>query len=62
MKFIKQIFRIILSIPLCLLGLHLFSLGDFGNMIMFMAIYIGVSLMLEPLFNYWKKKQNKKTK
>ncbi|MEA3451475.1 MAG: hypothetical protein U9Q83_06175 [Bacteroidota bacterium] len=58
-KIVKHISRIIFAIVLSLLGLQFFDFGTFGNMFMFMAVYIGASLMIEPLFNYWEEKQNK---
>jgi len=59
MKILKHTVRIIFALVLCLLSLQFFDFGAFGNMFMFMAVYIGVSLIIEPLFNIWEEKQNK---
>lgn len=59
MKFLKQILRLALAIPLGLLAVSLFKFGSFGNIIMFMLIYIGASLIIEPLFNIWEGKKSK---
>jgi hypothetical protein len=61
-KFFRHITRIIIAAALCLLALKYFHLNDFGNILMFMGIYIGVSLMLEPLFNKIEQKYIKNKK
>lgn len=62
MKFLKQVLRLAFAIPLGLFAISLFKFGSFGNVIIFMVIYIGASLIIEPLFNIWEGKKNKTKK
>jgi uncharacterized membrane protein len=59
-NFIRHVVRIIFSVILSLFGLMFFNFGTFGNMIMFMGIYIGISLMIEPIFQNWEEREKNK--
>ena len=59
-NFIRHITRIIFAAVLGFIVVKYLHFETFGNILMFMAIYIGISFMLEPLFLYWEKKHYKK--
>lgn len=60
MKFLKQILRILLSVPICIFGYRFFKFETFGNIIMFMGVYIVISFLLEFIFKKIEKKQPQK--
>ncbi len=61
-NFIRHVTRVVFSVVLSIFGLMFFNFGTFGNMIMFMGIYIGISLMIEPIFQNWEEREQKKNK
>ncbi len=61
-NFIRHVARVVFSVVLSIFGLMFFNFGTFGNMIMFMGIYIGISLMIEPIFQNWEEREQKKNK
>lgn len=61
MKFLKQVLRIGISVPLCIIGYRFFEFGTFGNMMLFMAVYLLISIILEVIFKQFENK-NRKTK
>jgi len=60
-KFLKHLTRIALAIPLCLLSMKLVELNDVFQILLFGAIYVLVSLIIEPVFEKFeqRKQQNK---
>ncbi len=59
-KFIKHISRIVLSIPLCILSIIYLDLNEFLQILLFAAIYVLISLLIEPVFQNWQKSNKKK--
>ena len=59
-KFTKQILRIILAIPLCILSMKLVELNGIFKVLLFTAIYVLVSLLIEPIFDGIEKRQQQK--
>lgn len=50
MKLLKNIIRVVLAAPLCILSIKLVELNDLFQIILFVAIYVLVSLIIEPIF------------
>lgn len=50
MKFLKHLLRVVLSVPLCILSIKFVELNDLFQIILFVAIYMLVSLLIEPIF------------
>lgn len=59
-NFIRHITRIVISGFIGFIVVNKIHFDSFGNILMFMALYIGISFILEPFFRFWEKKYRKK--
>jgi hypothetical protein len=58
LKFLKHFLRIALAVPLSILALKYFKFESFGNVMLFLAIYLLVSFLLEFIFKIFDKEKN----
>ena len=56
-KFFKHTLRILLAVPLSFFALKFSNFKSFGNVLMFMGIYILIGIILEYIFNKFEKKE-----
>lgn len=61
-NFIRHITRIALAGFIGFVVIKKIHFDSFGNILMFMALYIGISFILEPFFRFWEKKYYNKNK
>ena len=57
---IRHISRLLLATGLSILSLKWFKFDNFIQILFFMGIYIGVSLIIEPVFYHWENKYKTK--
>ncbi len=60
MKLLKNILIIVVALPICIFFYKIFQFGTFGNIILFMSIYILVSIIFEVIFGKLIKNKQKK--
>jgi len=48
-KLLKNILRLIIAIPLSLLGLKYLKWSSFWNIILFLCVYLAISILIELL-------------
>lgn len=58
-KFLKHITRILIAAPLCFLSMKYVELPDIFQILLFGAIYVLISLIIEPFFNKIEDKRNR---
>lgn len=59
LKFLKHFLRIVLSVPISIFALRFFKFRSIGNVLLFFAIYLLVSFLLEFIFKIFDKSENK---